>query len=374
MFHKKLRYDKLIFSILVITTIVNFCFSIERQSSNTNEAKGIEIRLDLELKPLPEDENYFFKKIEKVDVDSRENIYILDSGLQIVKKFDKNGKYLGLVSQRGQGPGELMLPFGLRVSKKDQIYIYDWGTRKLHIFSMEGNHLYSIPFHESLLIDFDIDSADNLLCLESVIENKKTYLVLRKYNKEKTLIKEILRIEQPEHIKIPLNKGVMRVHTKFHPMLRFALSSNDKIYVGFSKEYKINVLNPEGKLIKIIEREFRPIKIPEKDKKEELERQLEGTGISVEALNLNKINFPKEFPAYEIILVDSKDRVWVKTFKIDKEQNYFIDIFDVSQKKPFILKLKGYPRVIKKDFLYVTEEDKKGFQIIKRYKIIEKSQ
>lgn len=368
MISKKLSHVKLVNLILIIIIIINFGFSKENYIIKT---KKINLVQDLEIKPLHEDENYFFKKIEKIAVDSKDSIYILDSGLGLVKKFDKYGKYLGLVSKKGQGPGELMLPFILRISPQDQVYIYDWGTRKLNIYNIEGEYLNSILFSTSLLLDFDVDPMENLICLESVIEENRMFIVLRKYTKEKSLVKEIFKIEQPEHSKIPLNKGILRIHTKFHPMLHFALGVDNNIYVGFSNEYKIDVLNPEGKLIKIIENEFRPIKIPEKDKKEELERQLQGTGLSVEALNLNKINFPKHFPAFESILVDFKRRAWVKTFKKDKEQNFLIDIFDIQKKKPLVVKLRGFPRVIKKDYLYVTEEDKEGFQIVKRYKIIE---
>lgn len=372
MFLKKETPNISIFLTLIVVTIANFGFSKEEKNSNINKTQKISVILELELKPRVDDENYLFNQIKKIDVDSKENIYILDSGNQSVKKFDKNGRYLSVIGRKGQGPGEFIFPYILRISKKDQIYIFDWGMRRLNIYDSEGNFIRSILFSDSLLVDFDVDSNDNFICLESVMEKGKGKLILRKYTSEKKLISEIFKIEQPEHLIIPLNKGVLRVQSKFNPMLHFALGPDDNIIVGFSKDYKIDIYNSEGKFTKRIEKEFEKITISEKDKKEELEKQLEGSGIPINKINFSKINFPSYCPAYEAILIDSKGRLWVKTFKKDKKQILYIDIFELAKDESFMIKLKRFPLIIKKEFLYTVEEDEEGFQMVRKYRIIEK--
>ena len=50
-----------------------------------------------------------------VAFDARDQLYVLDSNNHRVLVFDVAGKFVRRISQRGQGPGELMAPTGLAV-------------------------------------------------------------------------------------------------------------------------------------------------------------------------------------------------------------------------------------------------------------------
>jgi hypothetical protein len=357
----------LLFLFFIITSFIQRAYS-----ESTSKNQKIKVIFFSELRGPEGDTNYLFSKITKVSVDREENIYILDSGNQIVKKYDKDFKYKGTIGDKGQGPGEYMFPYLLKVSDAGKIYIYDWGLRKLNVYRFDGSYINSLPFSDSFLIDLDIDSKENLICLENIFEDKKGFLVLRKYNREKKFIMEICRVEQPEHTAIPLKKGVFRIMTKFHPMLHFTIGTNDNVYVGFSRDYKIDIYNSEGNRIRRVEKNLEKIVIPEKEKEEELRRQLEGTGVLIEKINLDNINLPLLYPAFEKLIVDSKGRLWVITFRKDKRGNSYIDIFDLDKNEPFTITLNISPWIIKGDFLYSIEEDQEGFQHIKKYKIVEK--
>lgn len=60
-----------------------------------------------------EDAEYLFGTIADALADPQGNLYLLDSQQQQVYKFSPDGVYQGLVSRRGEGPGEIHLSYSL---------------------------------------------------------------------------------------------------------------------------------------------------------------------------------------------------------------------------------------------------------------------
>ena len=106
---------------------------------NPNEPLYGEITFDLEEDLSignEEDENYMFYRGVSIEVDSEENIFVLDRGNFRIQKFDRNGKYLQSIGRQGQGPGEFERPSTLYLDSDDNLYVEDSG--KVHIFNKGG--------------------------------------------------------------------------------------------------------------------------------------------------------------------------------------------------------------------------------------------
>jgi hypothetical protein len=74
-------------------------------------------------------------------LDGRDNIYILDWRKNSIVKFDSTGKFLAsIVLKRGQGPGEVVNLGHMDVSSAGRIFVHDFNSRKVLVFS-PGGHL-----------------------------------------------------------------------------------------------------------------------------------------------------------------------------------------------------------------------------------------
>ena len=88
------------------------------------------------------------------DVDSQGNIYIWSyhqSSGYFVFKLDSFGKYVSSFGRNGQGPGEIVAPYYLRVNEQNEIVISDASRKKLIIFYANGDFVREMqlaPSHE----------------------------------------------------------------------------------------------------------------------------------------------------------------------------------------------------------------------------------
>ena len=60
-----------------------------------------------------------------IEVDSDENMLVLDGGNTRIQKFDKEGNSLQTIGRKGQGPGEFAYPYGIYLDSADNIYVTD---------------------------------------------------------------------------------------------------------------------------------------------------------------------------------------------------------------------------------------------------------
>lgn len=76
--------------------------------------------------PLETTEECIFSCIDKLEIDSRKNMYVFDrDGMNAVYKFDSTGKYLGRIGTQGRGPGEYRKARDFVLYRDSIIEIYD---------------------------------------------------------------------------------------------------------------------------------------------------------------------------------------------------------------------------------------------------------
>jgi len=81
-----------------------------------------------------------FKSIERVKMDSKKNIYVLDlKGFQVVK-FDSKGNHIKSFGSQGNGPGEFLDPYDMEI-RNDTLYVADNGLKKVLRFDIDGKFI-----------------------------------------------------------------------------------------------------------------------------------------------------------------------------------------------------------------------------------------
>ena len=95
---------------------------------------------ELEIGEMDGPEELLFDQIVDIAVNSKGDIYVADSRLNEIRKFDKDGKYLLTVGRPGQGPGEFQSVKTLSVNRHDDLIAFDDRLGRISVFSDNGEH------------------------------------------------------------------------------------------------------------------------------------------------------------------------------------------------------------------------------------------
>jgi len=97
-------------------------------------------------------------------------IYVSQISQSSVKKFDKNGNYLGLLGSSGPGsnPDQFTLPRGISIDLSNNIYIADSGNSRISKFDSSGNFITHIGI--GILLnpyDVTVDPSGNIFVADT---------------------------------------------------------------------------------------------------------------------------------------------------------------------------------------------------------------
>ena len=297
-----------------------------------------------------------FKNIFDIAVDENENIYILDLNQRQVRVFDRKGKYLRNIGKLGQGPGEFQYPGQIIITPNREFVICDPMVRKLFFYSLEGVFRRNIPTWEhGRLISVMLNSKGEIVG-EVLLTGERLGISLKKFSSD---FVELHNIAIKEREKIPLLEDLS-------PSIIWCVSEADEVIWGDSDKYEVNIQDGDGKLVKKILKEYKPVKIIAEEYSEQIEIKFGGRPIPPEF----EQELPKHYPAYESFTLDNDGRLFISTVeKTEAGKRYYCDVFDSEGRLIAKIPLKTNPRVWKNHKLYTIEEDEEGYQYVKRYKV-----
>ncbi|XP_019643700.1 PREDICTED: tripartite motif-containing protein 3-like [Branchiostoma belcheri] len=81
-----------------------------------------------------------------VTVDTKGNIYVIESTGSRINKYDKNGVYLSSFGSRGTGAGNLYFPEGICVDSSGRVIVADSRNSRVEMFTAEGNHIRTVAY------------------------------------------------------------------------------------------------------------------------------------------------------------------------------------------------------------------------------------
>lgn len=305
-----------------------------------------------------EQEEEMFSEMTAVEVDNEGNIYILDRKESMIKVFDSKGKYVRTIGKKGQGPGEVNQPVGIRITPNNELLVEDVFNQRLAVFALDGKFLKNVSTAKALgLAGIAVDSQGNIIGQQVVPSENKLIREVKKYGSDLNPLFTIVSSDFPNILEGKINI--------FRFLIFYVVGKEDHIFYGNPEEYEIKIFNSEGKLVKKILKEWDAVKVTKEDEEDILARIPDvGGGFK------DRLEFPKLFPAYQSFSLDEQERLLVRTFeKGKKKDEYFFDVFDVEGKYIAKILLKGEPRVWKGKKLYAIDETEDGFMIFKCYSV-----
>jgi hypothetical protein len=322
------------------------------------------LREDLTIGKDTEDANYMFSGLQHCQVDEQEYMVAADWKETQIKVYDKNGKHVRSFGRKGQGPGEIGLPFYLGIFQGNKIVVNDQTNAKFIIYSRDGELLKEIPMGKYRFITrFKVDSEGYFYAISRTFDETKTTYELKKFS---SAFDPLATFASFEEMRIP------QVVPAFSPPLFIQMTRDENLVWLNSLNYELTIMNREGKTLRRIIKDCDPVKITEAHEKRLIQQTWGDRGIRPGY----KFDIPKHFPPARSFYVDDEGRIYVRTYDyINKEGNQ-LDRYDVFDPEGRYIAKFYHPRAetfqaIRKNKFYVrVEEEVYGADLLRRYSMI----
>jgi hypothetical protein len=298
---------------------------------------------DLSIKSDENDELKSFLMVEGVDADSRGNIYALAAREYKIQVYSPKGEYLRTIGKKGQGPGELEMPFYILLDKDDNLYVFDYTKSAFVVFSPEGKYIRNISTkgqYREIPDRIVFDSRGNFIIGSDRI--RENSFKISRYDKDFNQ-GEDLYVKTGLVSWLQKGGGVTIQAPRYTPGVVWAMDDKENIFVCYNKTYDIEVYSPEKKLIRTVTRKFTPEKVPEEEI-EQIVKQSRGM--------LAERDIPRfKPPVRRLFVVDGYLFVqkWVKSDKA------IFDVFDEYRNYEEEISLDFLPRICKNGYVYTVK-------------------
>jgi hypothetical protein len=74
-------------------------------------------------------------KRSEIDLDSSDNVYVVDKNTSLIQKFDSNGTFLTSWGSRGTDEGQFLELEDIELNSLDNVYVTDRGTSSIQSFT-----------------------------------------------------------------------------------------------------------------------------------------------------------------------------------------------------------------------------------------------
>ena len=314
-----------------------------------------------------EEEYLFAERADYVStaIDNEWNIFTLDPKLVEIRKYSSKGKLIKIFGKKGQGPQEMDNPSNMMITPQNELMFKDRGNSRLTFYSLDGEYLRYIPTHKWSLGRLKIDSNGNLVTevrdystADKKIE-KVTYEIKR-FNQKLEPLFTIFSIDITDEIR----ERIEERKYSYGPLRYWQITKDDNIIIGDTKNYEFSIINPEGKLIRKIKREFDSAEVTKEE-----EEQFYGR--FPKAMR-EKMNLPKYHTSgFYYFTIDEEGRIFARTWEKPKDKKgYFYDVFDSEGRYISKIPINAFIKRWIKGKLLTVEETEDGFPVVKLYKVI----
>jgi len=344
-----------------------------------------------------ETEEILLGRILSVAVDDFGRVYMADRDHITIHVYQPDGEYLKSLARQGHGPGELDMVHPNTHLNFDAEYLYvsdgyHRSPHRIHVFSLEDlsfSHTLNTRDENKQEFDEALETYEpeliyplsdgNFLAVYTPIHSPDFF------QKEENVIRYYIHDSNGQIISGPVLEQKHQQYL-YHvvqgnflansfPFLRkplLAVSDEDHLFAAWTKDFRIEVYQSDGKKIRSIEHPLQnqPLTQCAITDKIELCDALFDDGVC-EQMVRNASNLPQTWPALDDMLIDDENRLWVSTIVED------FDIYEwwvLEETGELITRFK-WPRdepieVVKNGYMYTRETDEEtGLQQVVRYRI-----
>jgi hypothetical protein len=310
-------------------------------------------------------------------VDNKENIYAIEMRDQVIKVFGSDGKYIRTIGAKGSGPGEFTGISSLAETKDGELLVLDHTARRTSFFDSSGRFLKSFQWRAGYF-------SFILLKSSSYIVNEIIYINREDWRFNQFVVKEVdfngketrfSGIFTPPDTKI-IRQGKSSTYFGL-PVTTTSLFAGDRdrglFYHCLNNKYIIEVYDASGKLIRKIDRPYKPVPFTDKDAKEYRTKYSIGADEFMRKA-IEEMEMPKVKSIVDKMSVDNEGNLWIRTNEIKVAGDKILTAFDIFDSNGYYFAkvwTASIPSIFKKGKMYRTDTDPDtGYRSLKRYKVI----
>jgi hypothetical protein len=184
---------------------------IVKNSLSEIESKLGIISLQLVRTWSDDEDGYIFKTPTDIAVDSKNNIYIVDSALHCINVFNSNGQFFRKIGKRGQGPSDLLTPLNIGIDVNNIIWVCEIGNRRIQAFSETGTSLNTIKIPLMITSNIIFPSANKIALYDSN-SAKNGDGIIKIIDQSGVIVKKIGINMMPPEVNLPWRGGKYDSH------------------------------------------------------------------------------------------------------------------------------------------------------------------
>ena len=236
----------------------------EKDGVKTYRNKNIPANPDLKIEPIElfsigredkdnPDSSRTIHMLTGSAVDSKNNIYLIDTQTSSIKKFDRNGKFIKSFGRLGNGPGETVQPTNAAIFN-DTIYVLDHTVSRFVRFDCNGNFIDNIKFDGGIPEFLRATANKKFIGFRNTAKNVDgEYLISLKLNLMDKVFNDLANFNNFEFV---YDRENYPFFDMYFPFIFSQIDNNIYIPVNSENEYKINVYDGDGKLDHIIKKNY----------------------------------------------------------------------------------------------------------------------
>ena len=298
-----------------------------------------------------------------LNLDSQGNIYVMDWGDVDIKVFDPAGKMLRTIGKKGQGPGEFDIPASFVISADDKIFLLSGRQYQISVLDNVGTYLSGFKvegFCQALGVDRNHRIYySQLLTPEPTIteeyqkiENKMALFRTDAEGKERVKVgeyRDFIQLRKSTKTKEGVTTGSFTSREAYRTC--WLVGPDDRVYLGYNKNYLLDVYDPEWNLLFRFGRQFTPIAHPEYSPDR---------------------GHPEFYPAFSDWrkFFDEKGNLWLEQYVEEGVKDH---VFDVFSPEGIYLRQVRVPEtlyLIREGKAYSLIRTEEEFVVLKRFSMI----
>lgn len=324
-----------------------------------------------------------FGRIGALATDSVGRIWVFEAQDQVIKVFDRSGKFVRSVGRRGGGPGEFANAAGIEALPDGRMVVFDHQNARVSWFDSAGKFLSSVKLSGGIQVFPWPGRLDRYGFLHDIASASRgvrpgTFgLALVRYDQTMVPLDTVVMPQwQGTSNTFDLDMsggGSIRASVPYSEGQLSRLGPDGTVWAVLTGSYELLQINREGDTARLVTKPFTPVPVTDLEKDTAIARLKWFTD---QGGKVDRGRIPNTKPIVQDFIVADDGYLWIQKATADTSLNgRRFDLFDPEGRFlgevsiPFVMSLSPRPKVTS-EFLIATTQDEDGIPYVVRARII----
>jgi hypothetical protein len=284
-------------------------------------------------------------------------VFVLDWGDVCIRVFDARGRFLRRFGRKGQGPGDFDIPAYFDIDSANNVFLIDGRSLRVNQFDKEGKPVGSRRI-ERFCAHINTDAQGRLFLGE---ESSESAALSSEF---KEMVQKITIIRTDREGRNPLSIGpfigqkfLIKAHSQGSVSLAsptsaitgWGVAPDGRLLAGYNGAYEISVYDSDGKALFRFGREYKPMKIK----------------AAARPIAKSEEFYPAFVPDF---VFDDDGNVWLRMYRDEADKEFRYDVFspDGIYLRQVVAPFRIYR--IRNKKAYAIVENEEGFKMLRCYR------